>query len=221
MESAEQQGAMEVEMGESIKYVTNPYALIAFIFVGVLASLATRNKLIAVLTFALAAVVVVDMLYIATPKASTATMTPDDVSLYKTYANDDDFTFRYPANEFEFKPVTDGRKGVFAKSKEGHAYIEILKSDPVPGETTQGLHDEWIVSCAKSPTAYDPVRPKWVVVSCLERTGKGDALYRKEILGDQLDLTLFVAYPASEKSTWDDVVTNLVKSLKLRPHNQT
>lgn len=207
-------------MGDAIKYVTNPYALIAFIFVGVLAALATRNKLIAVLTFALAAVVVVDMLYIATPKPPE-TPTPDDVSLYKTYVNDQDFTFRYPANEFEFKPITDGRKGVSAKSKEGHAYIEILKSDPIPGETTRDLHDAWIVSCAKSPTAYDPVRPTWVVVSCLQRTGKGDALYRKEILSDQVDLTLFVAYPASEKSAWDDVVTNLVTSLKLRPHKQT
>src|SRR4051794_23082448 len=129
------------------------------------------------------------------------------------YANQQfGYSVRYPASLL--RPVTSATpEGQAFASVAGHAGFRVFAAR-LNGRAPQDLAKDAQAICPGGRPSYRVVKHALVAVSC--RAGD-HIVYQKSLLRGDIEITVRGEYPASERQTWDPVVTSIARSMRAAP----
>jgi hypothetical protein len=130
-----------------------------------------------------------------------------------TYANRQfGYSVRYPAAML--RPVAGhSPEGQAFASTAGHAGFRVFAAQ-LKGRAPQDLANDAQAICPSGRPSYRVVKPAVVAVSC--RAGD-HIVYQKSLVRGDIEITVRGEYPASERGTWDPVVTSIARSMRAAP----
>ncbi|MBB2931047.1 hypothetical protein [Paraburkholderia silvatlantica] len=209
-----------------LKYITNPYALIAYALL-IAYSLAKGQRVLAYFSFALAAIAALAMLFrVVVPApvnpAQAATQPaprppPSVMAPAVAFEDGDGFKFQYPNELFSFTKMPGFKEGSgynATSAFEGGSF-SVWKKETSP-ESTSKILEIWRASCLQGTDPYKVIKSDWVVLSCVEATSPDTILYREQIKGSDYDALFILSYPAKDRVYWDQVATLIESTFSLK-----
>jgi hypothetical protein len=122
------------------------------------------------------------------------------------------YSVRYPSSLLR-PAATHSAAGQAFVSVVGHAGFRVFAAR-LDGRSLEELANEAQAICPDRRPSYRVVKPRLAAVSC--RVGD-HIVYQKTLLQGEIEITVRGEYPATERRTWDPVVTSIARSMSADP----
>jgi len=130
-----------------------------------------------------------------------------------TYSNEQfGYSIRYPSTLLRPVDMHSDAGQAFA-AVAGHAGFRVFAASR-KGRSPQEMADDAQTVCPSGHRVYRVARARLIAISCIARDR---IIYQKSLLRGNLAITVRGEYPASERATWDPVVTSIARSMAAIP----